>query len=494
MEGVVKSFPGVLALDGVTLEVLPGEVHALMGENGAGKSTLMKILAGAYQADSGTILIDGKPVHISSPREATKLGIGIIYQEFNLVPQLSIAENIFLGREPRGVLPGWLDEARMEREASALMANLGSNVDVRTPVSKLSVAMQQMVEIAKATSHKSRILVMDEPSATLTKHELENLYRLIRQLKAEGVSIIYISHRMDEVFSICDRITVLRDGKTVGTRPTSEVTPDELIRMMVGRTLEDNFPKVPAPFGDPVLEVSGLTTHGLLKSISFNVRAGEIVALAGLIGSGRTEIARCIFGADRYDSGEIRVQGQPLIAHGPRSAIKTGIGFVPEDRKGQGLILDLSVRENTSLAALPSLSRGGFVRRSSERKAVSEYVQNLGVRTPGIEQKVKNLSGGNQQKVVLGKWLLTRSKLLILDEPTRGIDVGAKVEIYQLMNRLAAQGIGILMISSELPEVLGMADRILVMREGRLVGELSREEATQEMIGELAVGVPVHEA
>lgn len=494
MQGIGKSFPGVRALDDVNFEILPGEVHALMGENGAGKSTLMKILAGAYQADSGQIFLDGQPVTIHSPQEATKLRIEIIYQEFNLVPQLTVAENIFLGREPSAALPGWLDGKKMHDNAQTLMDGLGANLDVRTRVSKLSVAMQQMVEIAKATSRKSRILVMDEPSATLTEHELENLYRLIRQLKEDGVSIVYISHRMDEVFSICDRITVLRDGKTVGTKAKDEVSPDELIRMMVGRTLEDNFPKVTAEVGATVLEVQNLTREPTVHDVSFKVNAGEVVALAGLVGSGRTEIARCIFGADPYDSGKVSFGGKPLLAHGPKGAIKAGIGLVTEDRKGQGLILDLTVRENTTLAALPSLTRFGFVEKGRERTVTQDYIKSLDIRTPSGEQRVKNLSGGNQQKVVLSKWLLTQSKLLILDEPTRGIDVGAKVEIYQLMNRLTSQGIGILMISSELPEVLGMADRILVMREGRLVGELSRAEATQERIGELAVGVPVHEA
>ena len=492
MRGISKSFPGVKALEDVSFDVVQGEVHALMGENGAGKSTLMKILAGAYRADAGSILIGGKPVEIVSPQHAYGLGINIIYQEFNLIPQLSVAENIFLGREPSH--GGWLDGSAMRQQAQALMKSLGADVDVRRPVGFLPVAMQQMVEIAKATSRKSRVIAMDEPSATLTEHELENLYRLIRQLKAEGVSIIYISHRMDEVFSISDRITVLRDGKTIGTKQTSEVTPDELIRMMVGRTLEDNFPKVPAAVGAPVLEVNGLTRRGVIKDVSFTVRAGEVVALAGLVGSGRTEVARCIFGADPFDSGTIQFEGKPLMAHGPRKAIKAGIGLVTEDRKNQGLLLDLTVRENASLAALGSVSHAGFVDQKEERAAANSYVSSLGIRTPSIEQRVKNLSGGNQQKVVLSRWLLTKSKLLILDEPTRGIDVGAKVEIYQLMNKLAADGIGILMISSELPEVLGMADRILVMREGRIVGELSRHDATQEKIGELAVGVAVREA
>ncbi|HEY3781525.1 MAG TPA: sugar ABC transporter ATP-binding protein [Fimbriimonadaceae bacterium] len=487
MEEIGKSFPGVRALDNVSLEVFSGEVHALMGENGAGKSTLMKILAGAHQADSGRIIVEGRPVTLDSPAKAMDLGINIIYQEFNLVPQLTVAQNIFLGREPRGAIPGWVDTKKMNSEAQALMDGLGARVDVKTLVGRLPVAMQQMIEIAKATSRKSKIIAMDEPSATLTERELENLYRLIRQLKADGVAIVYISHRMEEVFEISDRITVLRDGRTVGSNLRSEVTPDGLIKMMVGRTLEDNFPKVVAPVGEPVLQVKNLTREGVIRDISFEVRAGEVVALAGLVGSGRTEIARCIFGADTYDSGEILICGEQLPTSTPRDAIRAGVGFVTEDRKHQGLVLALSVRENVSLAALKSLSKLGFVISGEEKQGVTAYIKSLGIRTPTMEQKVRNLSGGNQQKVVLGKWLLTDSKLLILDEPTRGIDVGAKVEIYQLMNKLAAEGLAVLMISSELPEVLGMADRIIVLREGTIVGQMSRDEATQEKVGALAI-------
>jgi ABC-type sugar transport system ATPase subunit len=493
MEGIGKTFPGVRALSDVTFEVLPGEVHALMGENGAGKSTLMKILAGAYRADEGRILLDGSEVSIDSPLKATQLGIGIIYQEFNLVPHLSVAENIYLGREPRSKF-GMVDDRTMRDQAQQLMNSLGARVDVKTTVANLPVALQQMVEIAKAASRNSRILVMDEPSATLTEHELENLYALIRQLKEQHVAIVYISHRMDEVFSICDRITVLRDGKTVATTPKDQITPGELIRQMVGRDLKENYPKVAAPVGQTVLEVRSLSRAGVLKDVSFEVRRGEVVALAGLVGSGRTEIARCIFGADRFDSGEIWVDGKSLKNHHPHQAIKAGVGLVTEDRKAHGLVLEMNVRENSTLAALGAFSHMGFVAAGHEEQAAQEYATRLGVRTPSLSQQVKNLSGGNQQKVVLSKWLLTHSKLLIMDEPTRGIDVGAKVEIYRLMNELAAQGLGILMISSELPEILGMADRILVMREGRLVGSFDRADASQEKIGELAVGVPVRES
>ena len=489
MEGISKTFPGVRALDHVALGVRPGEVHALMGENGAGKSTLMKILAGAYQPDGGQIFIDDAPVVFATPHDALNRGVNIIYQEFNLVPHLSVAENIYLGREPRGPLPGWLNGSRMTRDAQQVMDNLGAHVDVRTPVGRLPVAMQQMVEIAKATSRQSRIIAMDEPSATLTEHELENLWRLIRQLRGEGVSIIYISHRMEEVFAIADRITVLRDGRTVGTKERADVTPTELIQMMVGRPVEDTFPKETAPQGKPLLEVRGLTRKGVLEDINLTVHEGEIVALAGLVGAGRTEIARCLFGADPFDAGEIIMDGKPLRPHSPRQAIRAGLGMVTEDRKEQGLVLELSVRENTSLASLSALSRGGFIEQGRERAVAQDYVAQLGTRTPTVEQRVKNLSGGNQQKIVLSKWLLTHSRVLIMDEPTRGIDVGAKAEIYRLMNELTAQGLGILMISSELPEVLGMADRIVVVRGGRIVGEMDRANATQEKIGQLVIGL-----
>ena len=488
MQGISKSFPGVRALDNVSFEVAPGEVHALMGENGAGKSTLMKILAGAYHADEGQILLNGAPTTIDSPQKAMELGVNIIYQEFNLVPHLNVAENIYLGREPRASIPGFVDGRKMRKDAQAVLDNLGANMDCGMLVQKLSVAQQQMVEIAKATSRQSRVIAMDEPSATLTDHELENLWRLIRQLKAEGVSIIYISHRMEEVFNIADRVTVLRDGHTVGTRPINEVNREELIRMMVGRKLEDNFPKVCVPPGQLLLEVRHLNRAGVLQDVSFTVHEGEVVTLSGLVGSGRTEIARCVFGADPYDSGEILHGGKPISVRSPRDAIRAGIALVAEDRKQQGLVLRMNVRENTTLAAIQKLTAFGFIKGAKERLVAQEYTRSLGIRTPSIETQVNNLSGGNQQKVILGKWLFTNSKLLIMDEPTRGIDVGAKVEIYQLMNQLTAQGVGILMISSELPEVLGMSDRIYVVRGGRIAGELKRSEATQEKIGHLAVG------
>lgn len=488
MRGISKRYPGVVALDNVDFEVLPGEVHALVGENGAGKSTLMKILAGAETRDAGEILVNGHETHIHSPHGAMDLGINIIYQEFNLVPHLSAAENIFLGREPAAAIPGFINFRKLYGDAQAVMDSLGVPVDVRAEVSRLSVAQQQMVEIAKATSRNSIIIAMDEPSATLTDHELQNLFELMRKLRSQGVGIIYISHRMEEIFSICDRVTVLRDGHYVGTLRIEDTNRDEIIRMMVGRELKESIPKRPAPVGEPLLEVRGLTRKGVFQDISFTVRRGEVVGIGGLVGAGRTEVARAIFGADPIDAGEILIEGKPVRPRSPREAIELGIGLVPEDRKTLGLVLNMAVRENTTLANLDLLSMLGFVNRKREREVAEQYTRDLRIRTPTIEQEVRNLSGGNQQKVVLAKWLFTQSQLLIFDEPTRGIDVGSKVEIYELMNELAAKGAGMIMISSELPELLGMSDRILVMHEGRLAGELSREEATQEKVMQLATG------
>ncbi|HLK56571.1 MAG TPA: sugar ABC transporter ATP-binding protein [Chthonomonadaceae bacterium] len=488
MRHISKQYPGVRALDDVSLTVMAGEVHALLGENGAGKSTLMKILAGAQPKDSGEILLNGQSVHIDSPQRAMDLGISIIYQEFNLVPYLSAGENIFLGREPRGLLPGFVDFKTLYAESQRVIDTLGVRLDARAPVNTLSIAQQQMVEIAKATSKKSKIIVMDEPSATLTDHELQSLFTLIRQLRAEGVSVIYISHRLEEVFEICDRATIMRDGHWVATKDVKDLTREEIIRLMVGRELKDAIPKVPAEIGAPALTVRNLNRAGILHNISFEVRKGEVLGLAGLVGAGRTETARVIFGADKLDSGTIEVFGQPVKIRSPQDAIRHGIGLVTEDRKQQGLVLGMVVRENNTLANLDLLSTLGFIRRNEERQVAEKYKTDLSIKTPTIEQTVQNLSGGNQQKVVLAKWLFTGSKILIFDEPTRGIDVGAKSEIYKLMNELAARGVAIIMISSELPEVLGMSDRILVMHEGRIAGELSRAEATQEKIMHLATG------
>lgn len=488
MRDIRKQYPGVLALADVSLMVKPGEVHALLGENGAGKSTLMKILAGAQSKDSGTIDLFGQSVQIDSPQKAMELGISIIYQEFNLVPYLSVGENIYLGREPRAKLPGFVDFRKLYTDAQAVIDKLGVKIDARAPVHTLSIAQQQMVEIAKATSRKARIIVMDEPSATLTDHELHSLFSLIRQLKSEGVSIIYISHRLEEVFEICDRATIMRDGNWVATEEVTNLNREDIIRLMVGRELKDAIPKVAAQQGKPALTVKNLNRTGVLHDISFTVNQGEILGLAGLVGAGRTETARAIFGADPLTSGSIEIFGVPVTVRSPQDAIRQGIGLVTEDRKQQGLVLNMVVRENNTLANLGSLSSFGFVRRKEEREVAEKYRKDLSIKTPSIEQTVQNLSGGNQQKVVLAKWLFTGSKIMIFDEPTRGIDVGAKSEIYKLMNELAAQGVAIIMISSELPEILGMSDRILVMHEGRISGELLRADATQEKIMHLATG------
>jgi len=488
MRHIAKSFPGVRALEDVSLEVRAGEVHALLGENGAGKSTLMKILAGAQSADSGEILLNGQTVHIDSPQKAMDLGVSIIYQEFNLVPFLNAAENIFLGREPRAAMPGFVDFGTMYREAQQIIDKLGVKLNARTPVNRLSIAQQQMVEIAKATSRASKIIVMDEPSATLTDHELKALFALMRQLRSEGVAIVYISHRMEEIFEVCDRATIMRDGHWIATRDVKDMSREEIIKLMVGRELTQMIPKEAAEIGEPALSVKNLSRKGVLHNIDLTVHKGEVLGLAGLVGAGRTEMARVIFGADPYDSGTIELFGKPAKIKSPQDAIRQGIGLVTEDRKQQGLVLGMAVRENITLANLQELSVLNFIKSGEEKKVASKYVKDLLVKTPTIEQTVQNLSGGNQQKVVLAKWLYTDSKVLIFDEPTRGIDVGAKTEIYQLMNALAKRGCAIIMISSELPEVLGMSDRILVMHEGSIAGELSREEATQEKIMHLATG------
>jgi len=488
MRDIVKQFPGVLAVDHGQLQLKRGEVHCLLGENGAGKSTLMKILAGAERPDSGAILLDGEEVSIHSPHHAQQLGISMIYQEFNLSPFLSVAENIFLGREPRWKRTPFIDWPRMNREARALLDRIKMRLDVRTPVNECSVAQQQMIEIAKAISFESKIIVMDEPSATLTDHELHALFTLVRELQSQGIGMIYISHRLEEVFQIGDRVTVMRDGKFVGTHPAGDLTRESIIKMMVGRDLMAEFPKEHFERGEEVLRVDGLARRGKFEGVSLRLHKGEIVGLTGLVGAGRTEVARAIFGADRLDAGTITLDGKPVTVKSPRDAIRQGIGLLTEDRKGQGLVLGMTVRENTTLSNLGALTRFGFLNQGEERRVTRKFVGELQIKTPGIEQIVQNLSGGNQQKVVLAKWLYTECRVLIFDEPTRGIDVGAKVEIYKLMNELVRRGVAVLMISSELPEVLGMCDRILVMHEGRIAGELAQSAATQEAVMDLATG------
>ncbi|GMV92746.1 MAG: ribose import ATP-binding protein RbsA 2 [Candidatus Hydrogenedentota bacterium] len=488
MKDIVKRFPGVVAVKNGQLNLRPGEVHCLVGENGAGKSTLMKILSGAQPADSGEILLSGESISIHNPHHAQQLGISMIYQEFNLSPFLSVAENIFLGREPRLGKTPFINWSKMYQDAREILGRIRVNLDVRKPVNECSVAQQQMIEIGKALSFNSKIIVMDEPSATLTDHELDALFALIRELKEQGIGMIYISHRLEEIFAIGDRVTVMRDGEYISTKPVSEVTREDIIKMMVGRELTHEFPKELFELGEERLRVEGLTRTGAFQDVSFSLHRGEIVGLTGLVGAGRTEVARAIFGADRIDGGQIVLDGKSIAVRSPQDAIHHGIGLLTEDRKNQGLILGMTVRENTTLANLASLVRGLFVNRKRERLVTLSYVQDLQIKTPSIEQTAQNLSGGNQQKVVLAKWLFTESKVLIFDEPTRGIDVGAKVEIYRLMNDLVRKGVCILMISSELPEVLGMCDRVLVMHEGHLAGELPRDEATQERIMQLATG------
>jgi ribose transport system ATP-binding protein len=489
MRRITKRYPGVTALDEVDFYLRSGEIHALVGENGAGKSTLIKILAGAESKDAGEVKLDGRVVEIMQPRQAKDLGISVIYQDFGLVPHLSISENIMLGREPIRPGPGgFIDWPALHGVAAQVMTELGLNLSPRTPVSRLSVAQKQMVEIAKAVSTRARIIVMDEPSATLTLHELDRLFDLIRALVRQGVSVVYISHRLEEVFTIADRVTVLRDGKVAAVKPICQTSREDLIRSMVGREMAGDYPKRVDSLGETILAVENISRAGVLHGISFTLRKGEILGITGLVGAGRTELARAIFGADRVDSGWVMLEGRKLSLSSPKNAIAQGISLATEDRKEQGLVLGMTVRENTTLANLQAVSRGAFVDRARESGAALDFVRKLAIKTPGIEQEVRNLSGGNQQKVVLAKWLFANSKVVIFDEPTRGIDVGAKQEIYQLMRRLASDGIGIIMISSELPEVMGMSDRILVLHEGRIAAEIPAGQVDGETIMRYATG------
>lgn len=489
LEGICKSFPGVRALHNVHLEVRRGEVHALLGENGAGKSTLMKILSGAYSRDAGEIYWEGRPIVIRHPREAQDLGIGIIYQEFNLVPQLSIAENVWIGREHfRNRALQLIDWPEMHRRTQELLDELHLTLDPRQPVAGLGVAQQQMVEIAKALSLNARLLIMDEPTSALTDTEINQLFALIRRLKARGVSVVFISHHLDEVFEICDRGTVLRDGEYIATVELSQVREEDIIRLMVGRTLDQQYPKLPTQRGAEALRVSGLTRDGVLHDVSFTAYTGEILGIAGLVGAGRTELVRAVFGADPINAGQIFVFGQELAVKSPQVAIRAGVGLLPEDRKQQGLVLMLSVLHNMSMASLDRLTSRLLLRLKDEQQQAGDFIERLRIATPGFKQQVQYLSGGNQQKVVLAKWLASQSKVLIFDEPTRGIDVGAKVEVYNLMNSLVQNGAAVIMVSSEMPELLGMSDRILVMRKGRVAAEFARHEATQEKILAAAMG------
>ncbi|MCD7058956.1 sugar ABC transporter ATP-binding protein [Pelagibacterium xiamenense] len=487
MKGIDKSFPGVHALKSVNFEVRSGEVHALMGENGAGKSTLMKVLSGIYAADAGTIEHDGRPVEIASPRQAQEMGIGIIHQELSLMRDLNAAQNIFIGREPRTAGGLLIDEKKLNAEAAALFEQIHLKLDPRTPVSQLTIAKQQMIEIAKALSHKSRVLIMDEPTAALNDAEINELFRIIRKLKAEGVGIIYISHKMDELKRIADRVTVMRDGEYVGTVPAADTPVEKIISMMVGREISDEPPAIPdLADAETVLEVRNLNRGREVQDVSFSVKKGEILGFAGLMGAGRTEVARVIFGADPLASGEIFVHGRKITIKQPQDAVRAGIGYLSEDRKHFGLATGMDVATNVVMASLERFAGAGGVLKDPEIRAIARrYIDQLSIKTPSERQEARLLSGGNQQKVVVAKWLLRDCDVLIFDEPTRGIDVGAKSEIYRLLSQLAAQGRAIIVISSELPEILRLSHRIAVMCEGRLTGFLPGG-APQEEIMRLA--------
>ena len=489
MENISKAFPGVQALDTVNFDLEAGEVHVLLGENGAGKSTLIKILSGAYQKDKGTIYLNGEPVEIHNPRRARELGVATTYQELDLIPYLSVAENIFLGNERLQKKFGLkvIDWSRTHSEVARLFSDLGISLNPKAIVDHLSVSEQQLVTIAKALSGQVKILVLDEPTASLTDAEIKLLFSVVKKLKEQGVGIIYISHRLEEVSKIGDRVTVLRDGRRIGMVEVKESNVQSLIKMIVGRELADIFPSRKHEIKGEVLRVEGLSRQGILHGIDLHVRKGEILGIAGLVGSGRTEMARAIVGADPISSGKVFVDEKEVKFHSPNEAIRHGVALLPEDRRRDGLILPRSVRENITLASIRRFLRHGFLMVRRERNEVQKYVRQLDIRIPSLNSAVQNLSGGNQQKVVLAKWLCCQVKVLIFDEPTRGIDVGAKVEVHRLMNQLVEEGMGIIMISSELPEILGMCDRIIVMREGHVVSHLHRQEATQEKILSLAM-------
>jgi len=487
LDGVSKSFGAVAALREVRLELTVGEIHGLVGENGAGKSTLVKVLAGAHPPDEGTLTLDGEPLVLNGPADARGAGIAVIYQEPTLFPDLSVAENIFVGRQPlRGLRR--VDRPAMRSRATALFARLGVHLDPDRPARGLSIADQQLVEIAKALSFDARILVMDEPTAALSGVEVERLFAVTRSVGDSGAAVLFISHRFDEIFALCQRITVLRDGRWVSTDPVAALTVDQLVRRMVGREVSSLYPKQDAAVREPRLEVRGLTRAGVFTDVTFTVHSGEIVALAGLVGAGRSEVVRAVFGVDRYDRGEVVVAGARLPRNSTAEAIRAGLALVPEDRRQQGLVMELSVERNATLPRRWSLSRFGFLTGASERRSARTWAERLRVRTARLSDPVWMLSGGNQQKVVLAKWLSTEPRVLIVDEPTRGIDVGTKAEVHRLLSQLAADGVAVLMISSELPEVLGMADRVLVMHEGRLVADIPRDRAGEESVMLAATG------
>lgn len=487
MRGIDKSFGSnqVLKQAGFTLE--SGEVHALMGENGAGKSTLMKILTGVYTKDAGTVLVDGKEVNYKNPQEAEKAGIVFIYQELNVMFDLTVEENLFMGKEIHGKF-GICDKKAMQKKAQEALNTLGVNISPKTVMSELSVGQQQMVEICKALMADAKVIIMDEPTAALTQSETVALFKVIESLRKKGVSMVYISHRMEEIFELCDRITVLRDGSYIGVKNIPETNMNEIVKMMIGREIGERYPSRDVKIGKEVLKVKGLTRKGTFHDVSFSVRAGEVLGVSGLMGAGRTEIMQAIFGNLSYESGTIEIDGKEVKISNPRQAMEHGIGFITEDRKTEGLMLDKSIRENISLCNLGHISKSSVISKEAEKDMVAEAIKDLHIKCFGPFHECNNLSGGNQQKVVLAKWILTNPKILILDEPTRGVDIGAKKEIYNIINKLAAQGVAIIMVSSELPEVLGMSDNIMVVREGEVRGIISYEEANQERVMTLATG------
>ena len=486
LRSISKRFAATQALNQVSLDVRVGETHGLVGENGAGKSTLVKILAGVHEPDAGEILLDGVPVHVGSPAHARSLGIAVVHQEPSLFPDLTVAENVFLTNPPRGRL-GSIDLGAMDAASASLFTELDVDIDPGVLVRGLSMADQQLIEIAKALSVEARILILDEPTASLSLHETDRLFEIVRRLRERGTSILFVSHRLEEVFEICDRATVLRDGRLVITADTAKLSTADLIRHMVGREVT-LFPKTTAELGDEVVQVEGLGRRGAFQDVSFSVRHGEVVGFAGLVGAGRTEVARVLFGVDQPDRGTIRLNGREVHFDGPARALDAGVAYLPEDRQKNGLVVDFSIASNVSLPILARLFPSLVVRRGMERRLASEYAEQLNVRMRDVDQLAAALSGGNQQKVVLAKWLASQPKLLILDEPTRGIDIGAKVEVHRIIGELAAAGLAIILISSDLPEVLAMADRILVMHEGRITAELSRAGATEEKVMFAATG------
>jgi ribose transport system ATP-binding protein len=491
MKNIDKHFPGVHALKSVDFEVAPGEIHALVGENGAGKSTLMKILSGALSQDEngGRILWEGEEVEINSPSKSQALGIAIIYQELTLVPYLDVGQNIYLGREPRGAIPGTVAWSRLYEQAESQLDRLGLELPLRTDVEHLTVAQQQMVEVARALSMDASLIVMDEPTSALTERETELLFERMRSLREQGVSIVFISHRLEEVFAVADRVTVLRDGEVVGTAPAAELDEEQVVQMMVGRELEESEEGREGEAGEVILEVRDLRREPLVLDVNLTLHRGEILGMAGLVGAGRSNVAETLFGITPAQGGEILVEGERVTIDSPQKAIDLGFGFVPEDRKRQGLFLQMAVTPNINMAELDAHASASVVDRGEMREVAQAFVEKLSIRTPNLRQRVRNLSGGNQQKVIIARWLTLEPRILILDEPTRGIDVGAKAEIHGIIRQLADDGVAILVISSELPEVLGVSDRILVMREGEVMGELSREEATEDAVMRLAAGV-----